>query len=152
MGRKSKSQIEAEEIEQKVLYERNRVIEVLQQTDTYTILLDPLIDSYIDTFRVYEIMYKRWSDKGFPATQKFENKNGAKNEIKHPLAQLVDTWADKRTKSLERLGMTNKALSKKVITGGTTVNTNTGEAEADPESVDPIKAHRAKFQRLREQS
>lgn len=150
MGRKTKAVKQAEEVEEMVDKERQRVLELLRTTDTYTVLLDPAIDSYLDTFRVYTLMYERWRDTGFRATMKFQNKNGAKNEIKHPLAQLVDTWSDKKMRALERLGMTNKALAKKVITGGTTVNTSTGEAEADPSSADPLKAHREKFKQLRD--
>ena len=37
-----------------------------------------------------------------------KNKAGATNEMKHPLAQQVETWNDKKNKMLESLGMTNK--------------------------------------------
>ena len=40
-----------------------------------------------------------------------KNKAGATNEMKHPLAQQVETWNDKKNKMLESLGMTNKGKS-----------------------------------------
>ncbi|MDT7016353.1 P27 family phage terminase small subunit [Latilactobacillus curvatus] len=149
MGRKTKKQIATEEIEKKVITERSRVIEILNQTDTYSILLDPLIDSYIDAFRVYEIMYKRWCDKGFPETDVYENKNGAKNAVKHPLSVQVDIWSEKKLKALERLGMTNKSMARRVITGGTTVDTSTGHAEADPGNKSAVVNFKDKWKKKR---
>lgn len=131
LGRKSKAQKEVDEIAEKVEAERKRLLFILEKTDVYTQLLDPLIETYLDDFRVYTIMYKRWQDKGFPATETYVNKNGAKNAVKHPLSVQVDIWSDKKLKVLERLGMTNKALAQKVITGGTTVNVATHEAEKE---------------------
>lgn len=140
---------EHEVVAEKVQAERERVLNTLKQTDTYTQLLDPLIDSYTETFRVYITMYDRWAAEGFPETEEHTNKAGATNEMKHPLAGLVDTWSEKRLKILERLGMTNKALSKKVITGGTTINTTTHEAEQSPNGeIDELAAHRQKWRRV----
>lgn len=119
------------EIEQKVEAERKRILEILNDTDTYSILLDPMVESYLDIYRIYEKVYDEWQSAGFPFLYEYENKSGAINKVKHPLLAQVDTWSDKKMKALERLGMTNKALSKKVITGGTTINTNTGTAESD---------------------
>lgn len=149
MGRKTKRQKETEELEEKVIAERSRVIDILDKTDTYSMLLDPLIDSYMDAFRVYEIMYKRWSDKGFPETEIYENKNGAKNAVKHPLSVQVDIWSEKKLKSLERLGMTNKSMSRRVITGGTTVDTSTGHAEADPGNKSAVVNFKDKWKKKR---
>lgn len=131
MGRKTKKQKEVEEMAATVDAERNRVLEIMQKTDVYSILLDPLIESYLDAFRVYKVMYKRWSNAGFPETQSFTNKNGAKNAVKHPLSVQVDIWSEKKLRALERLGMTNKSLARRVITGGTTVDTTTGQAEIE---------------------
>lgn len=131
MGRKTKAQKEAEEVIADVEAERKRLLFILEKTEIYSRLLDPLIEIYLDDFRVYKIMYKRWQDKGFPATQTYTNKNGAKNTVKHPLSVQVDIWSDKKIRALERLGMTNKALAQRVITGGTTVNVETHEAEKE---------------------
>lgn len=131
MGRKTKAQKEAIELEQSVDSERKRLLQIMQDADVYSIILDPLIESYIDTFRIYTLMYNRWADKGFPATAKYENKSGAINNVKHPLSVQVDIWSERKLKALEKLGMTNKALSQKVITGGTTVDTSTGTAEKE---------------------
>ncbi len=150
MGRKTKKQIAVEEIDEKARAERVRVLEILNQTDTYSILLNPLIDSYIDAFRVYETMYKRWRDKGFPETDVYENKNGAKNAVKHPLSVQVDIWSEKKLKALERLGMTNKSMSRRVITGGTTVDTSTGHAEADPGNKSAVVNFKDKWKKKRD--
>lgn len=150
MGRKKKAVVEAEQLEKNVEAERVRLIEILQNSDTYTILLDPLIESYLDAFRVYKIMYKRWSDEGFPETIKYENKNGAKNAVKHPLSVQVDIWSEKKLKALERLGMTNKSIARRVVTGGTTVDTSTGHAEADPGNKSAVVSFKDKWKKKRD--
>lgn len=150
MGRKKKAVVEAEKLEQNVEAERVRLLDILQKSDTYTILLDPLIESYLDAFRVYKIMYKRWSDEGFPETIKYENKNGAKNAVKHPLSVQVDVWSEKKIKALERLGMTNKSLSRKVVTGGTTVDTSTGQAEKEPGQKNAVVDFKDKWKKKRD--
>lgn len=138
LGRKTKRQKEAEELEAKVDAERKRLLFILKKTDVFTPLLEPMIEAYIDSFRIYEIMYKRWSDKGFPETETYTNKAGATNKVKHPLSVQVDIWSEKKMKALEKLGMTNKSVFKKVITGGTTVDESTGHAEKEPESSDNL--------------
>ncbi|MGQ0421604.1 P27 family phage terminase small subunit, partial [Bacillus sp. HC-Mk] len=75
----------------------------------FPLTLDPLIESYLDIFEVYMTMFIEWKEKGFPPTQRHTNKAGATNNSKHPLAQQVETWADKKTKALDLLGLTNKA-------------------------------------------
>ncbi|KRN01448.1 hypothetical protein FD13_GL001042 [Levilactobacillus senmaizukei DSM 21775 = NBRC 103853] len=146
MGRKTKKQVETEQLAEKVEAERKRLLFILKKADIYSQILDPLIDSYMNTFEVYEIMWKRWKDKGFPETQVYENKNGARNAVKSPLSVQVDIWSEKKLKALERLGMTNKAMTKRVITGGSTVDTSTGHAEQRPgEQVDELQARREKW-------
>lgn len=146
MGRKTKKQVETEQLAEKVEAERKRLLFILKKADIYSQILDPLIDSYMNTFEVYEIMWKRWKDKGFPETQVYENKNGARNAVKNPLSVQVDIWSEKKLKALERLGMTNKAMTKRVITGGSTVDTSTGHAEQRPgEQVDELQARREKW-------
>ena len=53
-------------------------------------------------------MFEEWKADGFAPTKTHQNKAGAVNEMKHPLAQQVETWNDKKNKILESLGMTNK--------------------------------------------
>lgn len=145
MGRLTKRQKETQEIESKVDAERVRVIDVLKNTDVYSQLLDPMIETYLDDFRVYQIMYKRWSDKGFPETSTYTNKNGAKNTVKSPLSVQVDIWSEKKMKALQQLGMTNKSLAQKVITGGTTVNVSTHEAEKEVANGSSVIAFKNKW-------
>jgi len=57
----------------------------------------------------------------------------------------VDIWNEKKVKALEKLGMTNKALSKKVITGGTTVDTGTGVAEKETEAGNTLISFKKKW-------
>ena len=42
----------------------------MRKSDLYTITLDPLIESYLDIFEVYQYKYMLWKEKGFPETQK----------------------------------------------------------------------------------
>jgi hypothetical protein len=91
-------------------------------------------------------MYDRWSEAGFPETKRYTNKAGATNQVKHPLAMQFDIWSDKKMKALERLGMTTKSLSTKVITGGSTINEQTGTVESQAQKpVDELAEHRKKW-------
>lgn len=107
----------------------------------YTLTLDPLIETYIDTYKIYTTMYLRWEGKGFPETQRHTNKSGATNNSKHPLAQQVEVWNEKKLKVLEKLGLTNKALQTTKVLGNHFSN---NEELIKPEIVvkDELEAHR----------
>lgn len=115
----------------------------MRDADIYTLTLDPLIESYLDIFEVYQTMFLQWKDKGYPATQRHTNKAGATNNSKHPLAQQVETWVDKKTKALDLLGLTNKAKAGKIVTGGSSVRDEMKKPEQPVE--DELAAHRKKW-------
>ncbi|MCG3089143.1 P27 family phage terminase small subunit [Sporosarcina cyprini] len=124
--------------------EKNRILKIMRDADIYTLTLDPLIESYLDIFEIYQTMFIEWKDKGFPSTQRHTNKAGATNNSKHPLAQQVETWSDKKTKALDLLGLTNKGKAGNQITGGSSVRTD--EEMKKPESkVSQLDAHRKKW-------
>lgn len=108
-------------VAEKTEAEKQRILKVMRDADIYTLTLDPLIESYLDIFEIYQTMYIEWKEKGFPPTQRHTNKAGATNNSKHPLAQQVETWADKKTKALDLLGLTNKSKPSKFVTGGSSV-------------------------------
>ena len=137
-----------EKIEKLVEAEKERVLKILRDSDMYIHTLDPLIESYLDIFEIYQTMHMQWREKGFPATMRHTNKAGATNNQKHPLAQQVETWADKKTKTLDLLGLTNKSKSSKVVTGGSTVKKH-DETITKPveQPVDELAAHRAKWRK-----
>lgn len=83
-------------------------------------------------------MFDEWKSKGFPATKQHKNKAGAINEMKHPLAQYVETWNDKKNKMLEALGLTNKRkIAQKV-------EENDGKT-SKIQSINELQAHRDKW-------
>lgn len=128
--------------------EKNRILKIMRDADIYTLTLDPLIESYLDIFEIYQTMYVEWKEKGFPATQRHTNKAGATNNSKHPLAQQVETWSDKKTKALDLLGLTNKSKASRIVTGGSSVKT--GEEMVKPatsSTVDELAAHRNKWRK-----
>jgi phage terminase small subunit len=138
--RKQREKMVAEKTES----EKQRILEIMRDAEIYTLTLDPLIESYLDIFEVYITMYIQWKEKGFPATQRHTNKAGATNNSKHPLAQQVETWADKKTKALDLLGLTNKSKPGKIVTGGSTVRKD--EEMKKPKPVeDELSAHRKKW-------
>jgi phage terminase small subunit len=138
--RKQREKMVAEKTES----EKQRILEIMRDAEIYTLTLDPLIESYLDIFEVYMTMYIQWKEKGFPATQRHTNKAGATNNSKHPLAQQVETWADKKTKALDLLGLTNKSKPGKIVTGGSSVRKD--EEMKKPEPVeDELSAHRKKW-------
>lgn len=108
VGRKSKRDIILEEALAHKDFERKRINEILKSLGTYTPALHPLIEMYLDACEVYYIKYAEWKTAGFKATKIHKNKSGAKNEIKHPLAQQVEVWNDKKTKLLSQLGLDSK--------------------------------------------
>jgi phage terminase small subunit len=138
--RKQREKMVAEKTES----EKQRILKIMRDAEIYTLTLDPLIESYLDIFEVYMTMYIQWKEKGFPATQRHTNKAGATNNSKHPLAQQVETWADKKTKALDLLGLTNKSKPGKIVTGGSSVRKD--EEMKKPEPVeDELSAHRNKW-------
>lgn len=118
--------------------EHQRLISLLTDADLYTPSLDPLIENYLDAFVIYKTMYESWRDEGFPPTKLHENKAGAVNEMKHPLAQHVETWNEKKNKILKALGMTNEGKSAKKP------QNNASETDNKPPQ-DELAAHRAKW-------
>lgn len=131
-------------VAEKTEVEKNRILKIMRDADIYTLTLDPLIESYLDIFEIYMTMYIQWKEKGFPATQRHTNKAGATNNSKHPLAQQVETWSDKKTKALALLGLTNNNKPGKIVTGGSSVRKE--EEMTKPEPVmDELTAHRNKW-------
>ena len=120
--------------------ERNRIIKLLTDEGNFTPSLEPLIENYLDAFIIYKNMFDAWKDDGFAPTKTHENKAGAKNEMKHPLAQQVETWNDKKNKMLESLGMTNKGKSaQKTSKNAENIQSN--------EPKDELAAHRNKWRK-----
>ena len=133
-------------VSEKTEAEKNRILKIMRDADIYTLTLDPLIESYLDIYEIYMTMYIQWKDKGFPATQRHTNKAGATNNSKHPLAQQVETWSDKKTKALDLLGLTNKSKAGKFVTGGSSVRKDE-EMEKPKEIVSELEAHRNKWRK-----
>jgi hypothetical protein len=138
--KKERQKIVAEKTEA----EKQRILKIMRDADIYTLTLDPLIESYLDIFEIYQTMFIEWKGKGFPTTQRHTNKAGATNNSKHPLAQQVETWADKKTKALDLLGLTNKGKVGKIVTGGSTVRKDE-EMKKPEEVVNELAAHRNKW-------
>ncbi|MGE8080500.1 P27 family phage terminase small subunit [Peribacillus loiseleuriae] len=138
--KKERQKIVAEKTEA----EKQRILKVMRDADIYTLTLDPLIESYLDIFEIYQTMFIEWKEKGFPSTQRHTNKAGATNNSKHPLAQQVETWADKKTKALDLLGLTNKGKTGNMITGGSSVRKDEEMKKPLP-VVNELEQHRAKW-------
>lgn len=134
-------------IDKKVSAEKARILQIMLQSDLYTIKLDPLIESYLDVFEIYQYKFILWKEKGFPETQKFTNKSGATNQSKHPLAQQVETWADKKMKALDLLGLTNKSTAGKKVTGGSTARQDEEITRPDEKPMDELAEHRNKWRK-----
>jgi phage terminase small subunit len=131
-------------VAEKTEIEKQRILKIMRDAEIYTLTLDPLIESYLDIFEIYMTMLLQWKEKGYPATQRHTNKAGATNNSKHPLAQQVETWADKKTKALDLLGLTNKSKSGRQVTGGSSIHE--GEEMKKPKAVeDELSAHRKKW-------
>ncbi|MCI1592477.1 MULTISPECIES: P27 family phage terminase small subunit [Heyndrickxia] len=139
--KKERQKIVAEKTE----IEKQRILKIMRDADLYTLTLDPLIESYLDIYEIYMTMYIQWKEKGFPATQRHTNKAGATNNSKHPLAQQVETWADKKTKALDLLGLTNKSKPGKIVTGGSSVRKDEELKKPEQPKVDELAAHRNKW-------
>lgn len=108
LGRKTKRQKILDEALTYKDFEEKRVEEILHSLGKYTPALHPLIEVYLDACEVYHIKYSEWKETGFKSTKIHVNKNGAKNEIKHPLAQQVEVWSERKTKLLNQLGLDMK--------------------------------------------
>lgn len=131
-------------VAQKTAEEKKRILDIMRKAEIYTLTLDPMIESYLDIYEIYQTMFIEWKDKGFPTTQRYTNKAGATNNSKHPLAQQVGIWSDKKTKALEKLGLTSKGKFGKLITGGSSAKTN--EEVTKPRLVEnELEAHRNKW-------
>lgn len=108
LARKSKRQLILDEALVQKEKERKRIEEILKTTGDYTAALHPLIETYLDAYEVYYIKHSEWREEGFKATKIHTNKSGARNEIKHPLAQQVEVWMDKKARLLNQLGLDSK--------------------------------------------
>ncbi|MDI6529657.1 P27 family phage terminase small subunit [Bacillus mycoides] len=120
--------------------ERNRIIKLLTAEELFTPSLEPLIDNYLDAFIIYKSMFDEWKLDGFAAIKTHKNKAGATNEMKHPLAQQVETWNDKKNKMLDALGMTNKGKSVQKMP-------KSAENNQSSEPKDELAAHRNKWRK-----
>ena len=143
-----KQQIELDAVEELVTVEKSRVLDIMRTADIYNPILDPMIETYLDTFRVYTLLYRRWQRQAFPIETKHTNQGGSTNAAKKVLAGEVEVWGDKKLRALERLGLTNKALPTKISTGGTTVdsrgNVEQKETETPPDELDAWRKKHAK--------
>ncbi|WP_142343348.1 P27 family phage terminase small subunit [Bacillus cereus] len=120
--------------------ERKRIVNLLIDEGKFTPSLEPLIENYLDAFIIYKTMFEEWKADGFSPTKTHKNKAGAVNEMKHPLAQQVETWNDKKNKMLEALGMTNKGKSvQKTQKNNENIQSN--------EPQDELAAHREKWRK-----
>lgn len=142
LTKKQRQQVVADKTEG----EKKRILKIMRDADIYTLTLDPLIESYLDIYEIYQTMYIEWKEKGFPATQRHTNKAGATNNSKHPLAQQVETWAEKKMKALDALGLNNKAKASRIVTGGSSVKSNEEITKPAP-VVDELAAHRNKWRK-----
>lgn len=120
--------------------ERKRIVKLLTDEGIFTPSLEPLLDNYLDAFIIYKSMFEEWKADGFSPTKTHQNKAGAVNELKHPLAQQVETWNDKKNKMLEVLGMTNKGKS---VQKAPKNDQNKGQNEPQ----DELAAHRKKWRK-----
>lgn len=143
-----RQQAELDSVEEIVTAEKARVLEIMRAADVYNPILDPLIETYLDTVRVYTLLYRRWQKQAFPIETKHTNQGGATNTTKKVLAQEVEIWGDKKLRALERLGLTSKAFPAKISTGGTTI-TDKGEVETNNkgEPPDNLRDWRAGYQK-----
>lgn len=108
MGRKTKNQLRIEDALLAKDLEEERIKEILKSTGAYTAALHPMIELYLDAYEVYYIKYLEWRDTGFKSTKRHKNISGASNEVKHPVAQQVEVWSDKKSKYLNQLGLDAK--------------------------------------------
>lgn len=137
-----------QKVMEKTEAEKNRILRIMRDADIYTLTLDPLIETYLDAYEIYQTMYIEWKEKGFPATSRHTNKAGATNNSKHPLAQQVESWSLKKAKYLDLLGLTNKSKTGKIVTGGSSVRKNE-ELEKPVPVVNELEKHRSKWRNVK---
>lgn len=147
LGRKTKRQIILDEASSYKEFERNRIEEILKSLGKYTPALHPLIEVYLDACEVYHIKYSEWKATGFKSTKIHTNKNGAKNEIKHPLAQQVEVWSEKKTKLLNQLGLDMK--NKDLEWVDPLASENKKKIANDNSANDPPKNRLVQFRQMR---
>lgn len=116
--------------------EQNRIINLLKEERIYTPGLEPLIENYLDAAMIYKNVLSQWEDEAFAPTKTHENKAGAINVVKNPLAQQVEVWSDKKNKMLDMLGLTNKNKPK---------SANNAKNIAENEPKDELAKHRTKW-------
>lgn len=133
-------------LSEKVTAEKERILHILNESDYYDITLDPAIEAYLDIYEIYQMKFMEWKEKGFPATKKYKNKASATNDMKHPLAQQVEVWTDKRMKALDVLGLTNKKKQGKIVSGKSYAR---DEEIHRPDGAvrDELAAHREKWRK-----
>ncbi|MDI3410040.1 terminase small subunit [Bacillus sonorensis] len=99
--------------------EEGKILAWLKEAGTYSETLTPLINTYLDAHVIYTQMYEEWRDEGFPATRLHQNKAGAVNEMKHPLAQQVADWNTKKASCLNssalRRSFKNKWVHRQIL-------------------------------------
>ena len=134
-------------INELVEMEKNGIVKDMQDSNIYSRVLNPLINSYLEIYEIYITMYTRWRNIGFPETQSHTNKAGANNQVKHPLAQMVEVWSEKRMRALERLGLTNKSLVSMQIIGGKVFSPVQEGVANKPgqQGISQLDAHRDKW-------
>lgn len=141
-----RQQVELDKVEAIVVAEKDRILQIMRDAEIYNPILDPMIETYLDTFRAYTMFYRRWQRMAFPIETKHTNQGGNTNYTKKVLAQEVEIWGDKKIKTLERLGLTNKAVPIKIQTGATTVDTKGNiEKTSEESTTDELQAWREKF-------
>jgi uncharacterized protein len=126
-------------------HEKSRILDIMRTTESYTPILDPMIEAYLDAFKNYRIMYSRWEKQGFPISKYRKSKDGTKIETKSILAEQVRTWDERRTKALEKIGLTAKSIPQTVKTGITTIDNEEKAAEPEETPPDDLQKFRSKF-------
>ncbi|MBC2196299.1 P27 family phage terminase small subunit [Listeria booriae] len=137
----TKRQILVDEAQKARVIEHDRIKEILIANGTWSTALYPLLETYLDAFEIYYVMYNEWRSIGFKATKRHTNKAKATNETKHPLAQQVETWSLKKAKYLNQLGLDSK--NKKLKNTGELMTEKTKEISKDKTNklVDFRKRH-----------
>lgn len=137
----------AEIVAQNVAKERNRIIVLIDDPEKSGVMLASAIDSYLEIFEIYQTFYIDWKDKGFKAMEKHTNQSGHTNLQKHPLAQQVEVWTEKKLKAMDMLGLTAK--HKVRINPNDTVPPKNISNENLEEPKDELSLHRNKWKRAR---
>ena len=136
-------------VEQNVKKERARIILLIDDPEKNGVVLASAIDNYLEIFEIYQTFYVDWKDKGFKATEKHTNQAGHSNLQKHPLAQQVEVWTEKKMKAMDMLGLTAKHKAR--INPNDTVPPKVvpREETTEEEEKDELSKHRQKWKRAR---